>query len=95
MGAHHMSDWFLFVLVVLAAYRVTRIITSDTITRRARERYVPSRWLEAITCPWCVGFWVSGAAVGIVLLFGVSLPLPVAWWFALSAAVGLIAEVGG
>ena len=100
-------DWWEFVLLTLAAFRVWRLISEDTILERPR-RYVtglPQRWKEGdalpkgyreylaifIECPWCAGFWIS-----------------VAWWgawqiwphgavvaavpFAISALVPLLAK---
>lgn len=43
----------------------------------------------AVDCPWCGGAWLAGAAVIVVdVCFGVV--WPVAWWLALSTAVGLL-----
>lgn len=53
---------FLFLLVVLAVYRVTRLIAVDDITRPFRDR--ARGWLgELVTCPFCVGAWVSALAI--------------------------------
>lgn len=45
--------------------------------------------LNLIECPWCLGFWASGAVVFAVDLFAV-VPLPFLQWFAVSLIVGLI-----
>lgn len=45
--------------------------------------------LELVECPWCLGFWISGAVVLIVdVLYG--LEAPALQWFAVSCVVGLI-----
>lgn len=49
-------------------------------------------WQETetmVTCPWCLGFWISGVVVCIVAQI-YSLPIPVLWWLAVSCGVGLI-----
>lgn len=115
----------LFVGMWLAAYRVTRLITDDTLLNRPREwffrRYPPdadyaslqrktlsesgasywqresspvrkvSMWGELMWCAYCIGFWISGAVVALVNVF-VSVRVPVLWWWATSAAVGLTAR---
>lgn len=61
-----------------AAYRLTRLVTGDTITERLRDRVdaaVPAgtEWhetphgylAELVTCPWCVSVY---AAAGVVFM---------------------------
>jgi hypothetical protein len=89
-------DWFSYLLLVLAAYRVTRAITTDTIFEFAREkvwkRFPPDTKLGyLITCNWCTGFWVSIVFVVAYILvpdivFVVSLVLST------SALVGIISS---
>lgn len=51
----------------LAAARVTRLVTRDTVTRPAREHVgrleaegrVPLGSWEFVRCPWCVGVWAA------------------------------------
>lgn len=67
-------------VAVLACARLTRLVTTDTITAplRARLELLASRvgtrygWVllhELVTCPWCNGYWIglagSGAALAI------------------------------
>lgn len=83
-----------FVVFALAAFRLTRIITTDTVADNFRQwvwsKYDPSTKIGyLITCNWCTGFWVSllvvaGASVLPQLTFVVSLVL------AISALVGLL-----
>ena len=86
-------DWWQFLLLALAGFRIWRLLGEDTILARPRavfKRRTGDYWDAFILCPWCAGFWIS-----------------VLWWlgwvgshhwalvaavpFALSAAVGIIA----
>ncbi len=55
-------------LVCLAAYRLTRIITLDLVGKPIRLLWW-KRWPidtdlgEFIRCNWCVGWWMSGAVL--------------------------------
>lgn len=95
-----------FLIVALAAYRMTRLVTLDKITGPIRIwvagvpegeeiRSWPRRWLFALLgCSWCAGFWISGGAV-LLAQEWTSMPLPVAQWFACSTIVGLIGSRDG
>ncbi len=68
-----------FVVVCLAAARLTRLVTEDTITEPLRVWASDRPFLyELITCPWCIGFWISLGCVA-------------AWWTAGDRAVWLLA----
>lgn len=81
-------------LLVLATYRVWRIIAVDQITEPIRSRYmwrdgpVWSWVMDMVVCPWCLGWWLSGIAamsytvVWIVVCGG-------SWWW-LVAGVALL-----
>lgn len=68
------------IVLVLTAYRITRLITTDSITEPARD------WLNLhtgggrswvlVTCPFCAGFWVSCAVVLAAHRLGHDMPLP-------------------
>ncbi len=67
-------------LMVLATYRLTRILVFDKIFKvfrdffRARQRlYVFFVVKEIITCPWCAGVWVALTIVAFYFLvpFGI------------------------
>lgn len=75
---------------VLAAYRLTRLVTTDKIMRRPRVALM-SRGVTAIDCDWCVGVWV---AFGVVAArrYAPAVWSPVATALALSALTGLAAE---
>jgi hypothetical protein len=50
---------FHFLLLSLASFRVTRLITTDDITQPLRDR-LPDNWLaELLSCSWCCGVWVT------------------------------------
>jgi hypothetical protein len=58
----------------LAAYRLTRLVTVDTLPVAVAVRERLTRWsrrsghtavAELVECPWCIGFWV---ALGVVVL---------------------------
>lgn len=86
-----------FIILALAAYRLTHVITTDAIADGFREwvwsKYPPETKIGyLITCNWCTGLWVSVLFVaGILLLpqmtFVVSLVL------AISAAIGLLSAL--
>jgi hypothetical protein len=80
------------VVYVLASYRITRLITRDSLPPLPRMRqYVFDRWegrpiAELIDCPWCMGFWIS---TGVVLV--ASTPVDAMWrWLALPLALSTI-----
>ncbi len=84
-----------FVIDSLAVFRLTRLVTEDSLPPVARARSEVMRsgpdWAaELIECPWCAGFWIAG---GVVLARKY-----VPGWGALatvlahSALAGLIAE---
>lgn len=72
--------------LILAAYRVTRLLNRDAITKPL-QRQIPSQLVNGWFCPWCLGFWVS---LGVVLLVRRRIdPRVLAEVFAVSAGVGL------
>lgn len=83
------------VAMVLAAARVTRLVTWDSVFDGPRGWLSGRhRWLEGLLgCSWCAGFWVSTVMVGLWMLFAGE------WWWvlgvyglAVSYVVGLLAE---
>ena len=68
-----------FLIVCLAAARLTRLVTDDTITEPLRVWASDRRVLyELVTCPWCIGFWISLGCVAV-------------WWTTGDRAVWLLA----
>lgn len=76
------------ILLALATHFLTYIITDSSFPpiERVRDAIIenhpdaPIAYL--VTCPWCVSVYTAAAVVGAADLFSLSLPAPVAWWFA-------------
>lgn len=94
-------DWLPLVVLTLAVFRVYRLIADDDIADRPRE-WVLDKLDDArlekldklITCPWCLGFWLSVLAwVAWLISPGWTVGLALPW--ALSAAVALVAKASG
>lgn len=87
-------------VLALAAWRVTRLITADSIFAGPREAALrrltagkaESKPAELLTCAWCMGMWVSAAVVGGYDAVA-SVPIPVYVWLAVAAAVGILASI--
>lgn len=91
-----MSDWLVFIVLSLAAFRLQRIITtdqwppSDWFREKVRSRTGDdSSWTTLVTCPWCFGFWISLAVMAEHHYLGV-IPMWVYGVFAVSAIVGML-----
>jgi len=89
--------WLWLVIDGAAAYRLWRLLAHDTFPPVARARDAVlvrygDRWPgELLTCPWCLGWWVSVLVVaGTALVPGWWLPAAAA--LTLSTVVGLMAE---
>lgn len=102
----------LFVLGALAAYRITRLVTTDKITepifdkirfgleRRWYAKHGPvgsdthfnSKLAFLLSCPWCLGFWVSGV-VTVILSMAYGLHYPILTWLAMSTVVGFLGNI--
>jgi hypothetical protein len=85
---------FEFVILALAAYRLTRLVTTDVIFEGFRDK-IWSKWPPdtklgyLITCDWCSGLWISGFLVIFWLLLP-ELAFVVSLVMSISAIVGLI-----
>ena len=95
-----MPVWFLFVIYVLAVYRVTRFFVADTLGEELKDKMfdflvgrVPAKLLDEVqyllSCYWCLSIWVSAWFTGLGLFF-VDVPVPFLWWLAVSSVVGLM-----
>ena len=84
-----------FAILALAAYRMTRLVTTDVILNPIRKKiwkkYPPQNHNlgYVITCDWCSSIWVSSLVV-IMYTITSSLTFAVCCMFAVSALVGLI-----
>jgi hypothetical protein len=87
--------FFTYIILVLASYRLTRLLVIDVIFEPLREKvwkkFPPSTKLGYVfTCMWCMSIW---AALFLILLF-LALPLlayVVSLILSISAIVGVIA----
>jgi hypothetical protein len=83
-----------FVILSLAAFRLTHLITTDAIADGFRakvwSKYPPMTKIGyLITCNWCTGFWVA-LLVALSYLILPQLTIVVSLILAISAAIGLI-----
>lgn len=98
LGYNGTTLWyaFQFLLLTLTAYRLQRIVTTDSwppskwFRKRIAQRFGgESSWAEFFTCPFCFGFWATLAVFALATLC-LDIPLPVLQALAASAVVGLI-----
>jgi Protein of unknown function (DUF1360) len=93
-------NWWEFLLLVLAAFRVWKLLAEDTILDRVRDASMllafkargasgKQYWELFLTCPWCAGAWITLAWWGAWQAWEHT-TLVVATPFALSAVVGLV-----
>lgn len=84
-----------FIVLALAVYRVTRVITRDEVFSALRDkvwnRFPPESTYTGFffTCEWCVSLWVSLPTM-ILYVINPSITLLVGCIFALSAVSSLI-----
>jgi hypothetical protein len=87
-------DWFEFVILALATFRLTRLITRDVITESLRNRvwkkYPPesSKVGYLFTCEWCMSIWTASLLYGCFIITSVTVIVVVP--LALSAVAGLL-----
>ncbi len=83
-----------FVIISLAAFRVTRFITTDVVFEPVRnkiwKKFPPNTKIGyLITCDWCTGFWVS-VLFTIMMITLPLVTLVVSLVLALAAVIGLL-----
>jgi hypothetical protein len=87
-------DWFEFVILALATFRLTRLITRDVITESLRnkvwKKYLPesSKVGYLFTCEWCMSIWTASLLYGCFIITSVTVIVVVP--LALSAVAGLL-----
>lgn len=94
------------IVLVAAAYRLTRLVTLDDLTRRFRvalEDRFPGRHSDDvaslpvvfINCPWCVGVWVAAIAVALAWWGNLIHPwqLVVLAWLATATGAGFLSRL--
>lgn len=89
-------DLLTYALLVLASYRVTRLVTTDVVLEKFREWVWKKKPAHSglgylITCNWCTGFWVSLVFVSGHLLLP-SATFVVSLVLSTSALVGIISS---
>jgi hypothetical protein len=93
----------LLVAFVLAAYRLSRLVTTDRLTMAPRHALIARSKAKGdddpllaalITCDWCVSVYTSAFVVGLSWLFiDPGLSLPFLWWAATAGGAGILASV--
>lgn len=88
---------FRFILLTLAAYRLTRVIVEDQwpptdwLRNKVDERFgKTSSWSTLVHCPWCAGVYVTFAVFAIDHY----LWSPPFWLLAFVAATALVGYLG-
>lgn len=86
---------FRWVLLTLAAFRLTRLVTTDDITQgfrdSIRERFgSKSNWFTLVSCPWCVSCYLCSAVFLVDRYFW----QPPVWLLAMVAAMSLVGYLG-
>lgn len=67
---------FIWILLSLVVFRISRLIATDTLTtpfRQAVERRFGSSWAELINCMWCVSAYIT---IGTYLVADYYLSIP-------------------
>jgi hypothetical protein len=85
---------FLFIILSLGAFRLTRLLTQDTIAEPVREtiwkKFPPSTAFGYLwTCNWCMGFWVAVFVFSMWLL-APEFTIVVSLVLSISTIIGLI-----
>lgn len=88
-------DAFTYVIMALAAYRLTRLLTTDVILEDLREKvwkkYPPSTKVGYLfTCNWCMSIWAATFIVALASLLP-AVAYVVSLILSISALVGLVA----
>lgn len=94
-------NWWEFLLLAGAAFRIWRLLAADAILDGPRERLTRRAKAEAgehreevdifLHCPWCLGWWVTLAWWG-AWLYKPKATTVVAVPFAANAVVALVAQ---
>jgi hypothetical protein len=85
----------LLLALILASFRLTRLITRDMITEPLRSRVPQTLQLDVLVhCDWCAGVWVAGLVTLLTDAF-TSVPAPVLTWGAVAGGLGLLASWEG
>jgi hypothetical protein len=82
------------VIDAASVFRLTRLVTHDRLTERARQ-WILRRWgmpaFDFASCPWCVSVYVAAGVVALTALVSAQWKY-VAFVLAFSAVAGLLAD---
>jgi hypothetical protein len=85
---HAISPWDAF-LMLLATFRLTRLVVYDNITRFIRDWFEDAREYTfrgtirtLINCPWCAGLWFAAVVASAYFV------APFSWFFIFILALG-------
>lgn len=91
-------NWWSTLILALAVFRLYRLIAEDDILDRPRDWALDrlneeqlTKLDKLITCPWCLGFWLS-VVTWLAWLAAPDWTVGLSFPWALSAAVALIAK---
>lgn len=87
--------WLVALVLVLASFRITRLITADVLLDRPRTWlaiHLPAYPAKLITCAYCAGFWIS-ALVVVAWYFGGKPGWVVLVVFAVAGAQALLSAI--
>lgn len=102
-----MSFGWVLLLVTATTYRLTRLVTTDSLppAKWVRDRitgdeetdtrawpWVPDWLATLVTCPWCASVWVAAGVTAAVDLT-VGLPLPWLVWAAAASGAAWISHL--
>jgi hypothetical protein len=87
-----------YIILALAVFRITRLITTDVIADKLRDKIWEKYPMHknglgyVITCDWCTSIWVASPTV---LMYKITAEptIAVCSVFALSAVAGLLSRV--
>lgn len=92
----HRVSAVLLAVMALASYRLWRFVGRDQVPGALIGNWLAAhrsrRLFDLLTCPWCLGAWISFAVVAVTAQL-VVLVLPVLQALAVACLVGLIAQV--
>lgn len=83
-----------YILMALFTFRTWQFLANDIILDNPREwffEHTPQWVTTLVTCPWCLGFWLSGISTGVLIVILNYTEYP--WWLiwgSMSAIVGLL-----
>jgi len=77
-----------FIVLALATFRLTRLVTTDAITERARDWVAAKGPMRAylVHCDWCISIYAGSLVLGLYMISPVAILV-----LALSAVTGIIA----